>query len=576
MTAIIYSITGIPINFSYKSNEYIPENTIIGQLKVLSNNLLIPSELAGLNQNIIVDLNWGDNITTILNDPNWFEVQNNSSVSPFLNNIIIKMPSHNIFTKYYNKAINYNLNFKIIFNFSTIQQLNFSSQAIIFNPLFKLISPQLINSINNIIQENTILASFELDDKFINELNNFSCLIDWGDGSENKLGYLKINHDDRQQIIYNVLNNNLHEYPNINKTYNLTIRVDNFKGEIITLFNSVTIKAFTTNNYYLINPQPVNFKATKNIEIKKDTIIGQFKIESDNILSVSNFFSTGGSIIIDWGDNITDGVTFFTNNLFSSNNLFIIKTSNLSHIYKEFNKYNVLIKVKYNDFETTIASFCYVEDTNLIALPNLIINLITFKLNKDTLIGSFNEINSDKIDSKFTVLIDWGDGSPLSLGYTQRINNTQKYSIYTNNDHYYSENLSYKLKIIVTTLNYTELIINPIVKVNVDLLKISKPIQGILINVPNLTICKKEKFYLKSVFTDISNSLAPYDITIIWGDETQPELNVIPTQINTSNQFLINNKHKYKNCGVYLVTVIINQVKAIGLINVINCDCECD
>jgi len=565
MTTQIYSIVGVPIKFSHNINDIIPEATIIGQLKVLSNFILQKTDL--INNNI--SLNWGDNTAIIqLNDPDWFEIQSGqiTTAPTVLNTIIIKMPLHLIFTKYYTEPINYNLNFSVSL-YSNI--INFSSQALIYNSLFQIIGAVVIPTVNNIVNSNTIISRFKLDDTFVNDLKDFSCMIDWGDNSEINLGKIKVSNNN----IYQVLNNVSHYYPNENKIYKINIKLQNSKSETITLINEVIIKFNPILNINIIEPQPINFKAIKNSQI--NTVIGQFRINSNIIMSVSDFFSTGGNIIIDWGDNTTSGVSFLSNNLFSSNNVFILKTSNInSHTYNKKDNYNVSIKVIYNNFETIIASFCEVEDASLIPLADLIINSNTFKINSNTIIGSFTEINSELfISSNFIVLIDWGDNcSNLSFGKTQRIPNTQNYQILTNNDHYYSQNGTYKLRVIISTLDWREIIVNPTIIINVPPTAIKKPITGILINIPNLIVCKKEKFKFKTIFTDINNSLAPYTVSLIWGDDTVPTI-VVPTQIGTSNQFLIEEKHKYSKCGTYLITVIVNLIPSIGIINVIDCDC---
>jgi hypothetical protein len=573
----IYNITPVTTKFSFHENENLPVDTIIGQFNVQADGII--TTLMLVSQNITVL--WGDGDSTTLNDISWFEVQNNSST---LSVIIIKIPNSVIYTKFYTKPINYNVVFNVVFNLRTTESLDIASQAIINNAKFLSLVPSLIpiNS-NSIVVKDTIIVSFQIDNKYANNVEDMSCRIDWGDNSEITLGRIQyIRNNPLVTTIpftYQVLNNNDHQYPilNTNESYQIQVTLTNSAGGIMTLFNKIDVLATIIINIEYIEPEPIEFTGIESVPLKVGIVVGQFRIKSNIPLSVNNFFNNGGTILIDWGDSNIIPVNFFTNNLFQNNDVFIIKISNNNgHTYIDDGNYNVKITVKYGNIETIIASYCVIQDAILIPQLPLVINLITYTLGKGIKIASFKDnISSVITPTQFSALIDWGDGSPINLGSIRQVQNTSTYEIYTNNPHTYSQNGSFKLQIVIEDVDNSMCICYATVNVNA-ILPPNQPITGINIIVPNLIVCKNDKFKFTATFTDLSNSLAPYTVMIIWGDGHPPE-NVTFTQINTSSQFLINVKHKYKKCGIYTVTVLVNNVPAIGQITVIDCeDCDSD
>ncbi len=470
----IFSVIPVPIQFAYTVKKLLEDNIIIGQM-IINADGDITSFLPSISNSV----DWGNTYNSTLNNPNAF-INNVSQVglsTTYVNVVTIQTTSTlnpTPVNMLYNSPVEYNV--KITFSGLLGQNIILSSQAVIYcgvplTPIFE--TP--INSTTNIIPAavvgiTTPLAVYKTVQD-TGELQNFlSVLIDWGDGTPLSMGFVSNtpNPQIQGQIIYQIYNTNSHKYPNTNATYTVQFTVTNETGGIVYIQNLINVDVQNQSiNVSYIEPEPVEFSGFEGNSLPVGTIIGQFTVNADANIDTT-YLLANGSVIIDWGDSsplytIVNADNLSYNNI-DNTTVFIVQvgTGN-NYTYKEARNYNVKITVSIGPIDgavtTYIGSQAVIQDSPLRLLSAVPIASPTNILPSNTLLATFSDGNTGNVNpDDFWAFIDWGDGSPMSLGNIAYTSMGAYFSI-TSGHTYPPNNGNYIIKIVLSDVDKAQLII---------------------------------------------------------------------------------------------------------------------
>ncbi len=265
------------------------------------------------------------------------------------------------------------------------------------------------------------------------------------------------------------------------------------------------------------------------------------------------------SATIEWGDgtsdNLLSGVTIVNG---PNSNSFLVIAPPAGHTYAQPGLYPITVIVHDADaVDGTANSFALIAPAAITVTPGVVIGPFAategIALPLDTTVGSFDVADPLAVASEFTAIIDWGDGSPISIGTIQpgvTVGGTTTFAVTGN--HTYAETGTYTITVqfrdahgttvtSTATANVADAALGDPTAVNVVGTE-----DELLNNVP------------VAMFVDDNPLATPGDIitSIDWGDGTAPGPGVV-TKIGSTatgaSLFEVTGSHVYIELGRFAV-----------------------
>lgn len=327
----------------------------------------------------------------------------------------------------------------------------------------------------------------------------------------------------------------------------------------------------------LLSPIPINFTGTLSWAFEYNpnpVILGQFLSSS----SSSDIYTSGsGSTKIDWGD----GSAIQTLN---SNNYLIPTTSSdgnyvysivpsqqNNHNYANVGNFNVTITITDGITTLIIASQVVIQEAPLFAGE---INGTLSANNQFSLTATFTQTTIFSINqlSNFYSVIDWGDGSPTTLGQMTGVGFGSSKWIYTTTalHNYPLKAVNANYTIVVVSINGDNILITTQDTITIPAITTLPNNAIFLIQTYPMVGIKNKKFKLIATITDLTGiNLHPcaYNVRIKWSDHDYGEGTVNQIR-NCGGQYTIEAKHKFKHKGIYNVIVYVNDVPAVAMVTI--------
>ena len=265
--------------------------------------------------------------------------------------------------------------------------------------------------------------------------SDFTATINWGDGSPVSAG--TVVQDAANPSVYDITGT--HSYP-VSGTFTVTNTVAFSGGTISAQVGGSTVSvivppagptagnpATTIADATLTGSTGITFKGTEGSATPATTLIGTFT-DSDPSATVDDFTTGTGSVVVNWGDGSAPQ-TLTAANLTANNSIDnTVFSIDASHTYSDEGDYPVAIAVTDTDgATTTVSSTAIIVDAALTPFNSQ--PTVTQVQPTEFPVPQFGApaftgtvaIFSDAAGAfgsaaDFTATIDWGDGTPASIG----------------------------------------------------------------------------------------------------------------------------------------------------------------
>ena len=145
-------------------------------------------------------------------------------------------------------------------------------------------------------------------------------------------------------------------------------------------------------------------------------LIGTFT-DANPGATVADFTSGGGSVVVNWGDGSAPQTLTAADLTALGSPNGVVFSIDAAHTYTEEGSYPITITVTDDGGSATlISSSAVISDAPLTAGAAVALTPNTGQLLTDVVVATFTDANTFATASDFTAVIDWGDGSPNSLG----------------------------------------------------------------------------------------------------------------------------------------------------------------
>jgi hypothetical protein len=265
-----------------------------------------------------------------------------------------------------------------------------------------------------------VLGTFTYDDPYatVSDVSAYLSAGGWGDGSPAGTTYLTVQEmgANASQSFFEILGS--HTYAE-EGPYTLSINVATLGGSTTTITDPVTVldAPLTSSNGTTIT-------GTEGLPTGT-VLLGSFT-DANQYATTADYTSGGGSVVVLWGDGSAPQTLTAGNltELGSPNG--VIFTVNAGHTYAEEGEYAITVTVTDDGGATTVfSSYANISDAPLTAavvngvfttespvypVPEFGAPIFTGT------VGAFTDANPTAPLSDFTATIDWGDGTPNSVG----------------------------------------------------------------------------------------------------------------------------------------------------------------
>jgi len=264
----------------------------------------------------------------------------------------------------------------------------------------------------------TIIGRFTIDNNlalpkdFTNPPGTIqNTIVDWGDSSpvENLL-MTNLTNVPALGPINTFIIRASHTYA-LSGTYPVTITATYVDNTFVVINSTANISARISS----LNAISETFTGIEEVATSNTTIIGSFNT-NENAASPILYTSGGGTTVVNWGDDTPSEVLTAANYSYQTIHnpitTFVIVGS---HTYVRKGDYTVSIKVtSSNGTSIVIQSLAIINNVQL--NNNFAPPLVANPTLTNAIVAQFTTPNSNANFRDFNVLIDWGDGSPTSLG----------------------------------------------------------------------------------------------------------------------------------------------------------------
>ncbi len=260
------------------------------------------------------------------------------------------------------------------------------------------------------------------DTNRLGSVADFSATINWGDGTPTSSGIISLIGGSPAGTVYQVLGS--HTYAS-QGTFPISVVITDVGGSTVTVSAAANNSASATvaDAGIKANAAGAFIQGTEGLGLSQTggttfgpVVIGSFT-DADLGATVADFTTGGGSIVVNWGDG-TAPQTLPASDLTASGSVNgVVFTITAAHVYKEEGTYQVLTTVTDSGGATALLhGQATIGDAALSQAPAQ----PTVTVNEETAftlpVASFIDANPTAPLSDFKATIDWGDGTPTSLG----------------------------------------------------------------------------------------------------------------------------------------------------------------
>ena len=271
---------------------------------------------------------------------------------------------------------------------------------------------------------NNVLVATFTDSDLGNAPADFSAMINWGDGTGSSTGLIQPSGPNS----YNILGTHIYS---ANGTHTINVALTDNGGTGTTLISGVRINVTSTGP---VSSTPSPIVSSANVTAAPLTAMGATVrgIEGNALVNpltgsapvlVATFMDTGTPALtgytatIDWGDGSTSTGTITPSTPFTPNGVVYSITG--SHTYAETGTYavNVSITNTATGAKAIASGQAVIADAALAPSGTQPTVSTTEDVSLSGVVGSFTDADSKAPVTDFTyVTIDWGDGTPDSVG----------------------------------------------------------------------------------------------------------------------------------------------------------------
>ncbi len=332
-------------------------------------------------------------------------------------------------------------------------------------------------------------------------------------------------------------------------------------------------------NQNFLQPIPINFIGQVGSAISQGTIIGQFiSVNSSGPSSIADYTSGGGSTVIQWHNgNPPQTLTAvnFTNYgaitpvEYGNTVIYTLVAYSVPQIYDQVGTYSVDITVTDQQGNSiTICSTVDIQDVNLVWGENGAIidkNEVKFE-------GVFYQNTLANRLGDFYSLIDWGDGSPTSIGHVVNssviVSSRKIYNVLAK--HLYpclKDPATYYIKVVVIDVN--EQALTFIQEVIIPATAIATP--GAL-NIQTYPLVANKGDCIKAVVTFIEEGDnkfpgSAFKAKIKWNGEKYHRARV--EQIDNTSQYQVKSDYVFKYPGIHSIKLYVNKIPATFMVTIL-------
>jgi hypothetical protein len=325
------------------------------------------------------------------------------------------------------------------------------------------------------------------------------------------------------------------------------------------------------------------------------TVIAVFA-DSNTGSDATTYTTNGGSVVVKWGDGSTPQ-TLGTANLAIVTNTGVSNLVSVaaSHTYAEAGTYSIQVILTSNGsngtdspFATTVsaaASTAVIADADLSSVSATVLtNVAGTPITPLTTLVQFADANPTapevSIATEYSALIDWGDGSPMSLGVVTQPGGVGT-TFQVGGNHTYTNAGSYTIRVLVTDDDGELVNLTNTVTVTAPVVPPPTGVQGALdICLNDMVVRRKHTLnYVANFFDENAAGLAAstFTATINWGEKNAPTTTATVTKVGTTSQYNVLATHVYRKSGKYNAVLNINGVLSSSVIEVLGEDDDsCD
>ncbi len=282
-------------------------------------------------------------------------------------------------------------------------------------------------------------------------------------------------------------------------------------------------------------------------------LIGTFT-DANPFATVSEFTTGGGSVVVTWGDGSapeTLPASAITATGSANGVLFSVTAA---HTYPEEGSYQISIAVADDGGATTVAhASAVISDAALTAGSPVALTPNTGVLLTNTTVATFTDANPAATVSDFTATIDWGDGTPTTVGTIAQPGGVGT-AFDVEGTHAYAKPGTYQTKVVVTDVGGSVVYIPGTATVT------DPSLSGTAVSFTAQEGLTTGTILLATI--DNPNTLAGVSqltATVNWGDSATDF--VVPVVLAggtpTDSIFQINSSHTYADEGTYTVSILV-------------------
>ncbi len=400
---------------------------------------------------------------------------------------------------------------------------------------------------------------------------DFAATIDWGDPSPD-LSPGIITQGPSNPSVYHVVG--AHTFVD-EGTYSVANTVDFAGGPVSEVLNGVTVNITlspsgpTTGNAATANVTDARLTGSAGTDITGvegistgTVLLGTF-VDANQAATVADYTLGGGSVVVNWGDGSAPQTLAASNLAAIGAPGSVVWTINAAHTYTEEGTYSYTVTVTDDGgASTVVAGSAIIADAALApSNPQPTVSATEGANTGSVPVATFTDGNPTATVADFTATIDWGDGSPTSLGSV-----TEAAGVFTvSGAHTYSEestNLvppTYPIVVNIVDVGGSRLTTTTTASVADAPLAPSNP-------QPTVNAIERINTGLVPVatFTDANPTatIADFTATIDWGDGSPPSLGLVTE--GATGVFTVSGGHTYMEESTNLVpptfTITVNIV----------------
>ena len=420
---------------------------------------------------------------------------------------------------------------------STTSIKNFASCLTGVNPVLTASSHQPVVSVASHVA--FIIATFT-DSDTTATINDFTAIIDWGDGTSLSLGYIS-----KIESTFGVIGD--HKYA-LAGDYNIIVNVRDDSGSCVSINNIISCSVGANSVLTASSLQPTITGPIVNGSLVNFT-------DSDTTAIVSDF-----TAIIDWGD----GKPLSLGSVIQIGDIGIEFSITGNHTYDLADTYIILVNVK--DISGSIVSI----GNSVICIVGTN-SILTALSHQPTITGpavnghivSFTDSDTMAIVSDFTAIIDWGDDKSLSIGTI-----TEASGVFSvNGSHNYVNAGTYTVLVNVIDISSRS-------SINIKNTATFSTGTGSILTIGTQPVLNNSHINGPIATFNDSNSgalVGDFTTTIDWGDGTSLSHGTITQPLGVGTTFVVNGLHTYTKSGTYDIIVYVNNVSDIRIV-IINSD----